>query len=251
MLGWLRRRRRRRWQSERFPDAWIDILTHNVPFYGRLPTTMQHKVRAWTQVMVAEKHWEGCGGLSLGDEHRVTIAGHAARLTFGFEQEYFDEIDSILVYPSAYEARTQRVVGPGVVIEDRVGRIGEAWYRGPIIVSWSDVIAQGRPPGRNVILHEFAHQLDMRNGRVADGVPVTRTRAEADRWQAVTSRDYARLVEACQQGHRGMLDCYGATSPAEFFAVATEAFFECPVEMAREWPEYFELLSQFYGQRPS
>jgi Mlc titration factor MtfA (ptsG expression regulator) len=252
VLRWLRQYRRRRIQSSPFPAAWSDILAANAPFRSRLAPAAQRKLDHSIQVLVAEKNWEGCGGLSLSDEHRVTIAAHVARLTLGFDDEYFDDVPSILIYPSAYEAPSLDVLGPGVVVEGRSGRLGEAWYRGPVILAWSDVPRAARPRGyQNVVLHEFAHHLDMRNGRSADGVPVIESAEAAKQWLEVVPRDFNRLCSACRHGEAQVLDCYGATSMSEFFAVATEAFFETPRQLASTWPDLFQVLHRFYRQLPA
>jgi Mlc titration factor MtfA (ptsG expression regulator) len=248
VFGWLRHRRRKRLPP--FPASWADILAVHVPFRSRLTQELQQKLDHATQVLVAEKNWEGCGGLTLTDEHRVTIAAHASRLVLGFENDFFEEVPTILVYPTAYQAPTQNVLAPGIILETQSGRLGEAWYRGPVILAWSDVrdAGHGRNRGRNVVLHEFAHHLDMRNGRSADGVPVLESAMQAKRWLAVTSREYQRLRRACQFGQSTALDCYGATNMAEFFAVATEVFFEAPNRLRLEWPELYRVLTEFYRQ---
>lgn len=252
MLQWLRNYRRRRVQARPFPASWPDIVSRNARFRARLDPELQRKLDQAIQVLVHEKNWEGCGGLSLGDEHRVTIAAHAARLTLGFDGDFFDDLRSVLIYPSAYEAPSRDILGPGVVVEGLSGRVGEAWNRGPVILAWSDVLHSTRQPhmGRNVVLHEFAHILDLRNGRVADGIPVIESFDEANEWLDVTKLDYQRLCDDCRHRRSSVMDCYGTTNEAEFFAVATEAFFESPRKMVSEWPDLFRILRRFYRQNP-
>ncbi len=252
VFGWLRRRRRQRLRAAPFRPEWEEILQQHARFYNRLDAGDQTRIQAAIQVFVAEKNWEGCGGQPMRDLHRVTIAAHMARMTLGFTAEYFDEVKSILLYPDAYVAKGQEVIG-GTLVEGDSPRLGEAWYRGPVILSWSDVLAssRGELPGRNVVIHEFAHQLDMRNGRQADGVPAIESPELATRWLQMLRRDFAQLQADCAAGHPPVLDCYGTTNPAEFLAVATEAFFECPQPLREHWPELFGLLREFFGQSPA
>jgi hypothetical protein len=252
LFRWLRNRRRRALLREPFPQPWKDLLEENVRSYRRLTAAEQGRVRDYVQIFAAEKHWEGCGGQQITDEVRVTVAGLVAILVLGLEAEYFDHVLSILVYPDAYVARASTGAGPGVIIEGDSARQGEAWYRGPVILSWSDVLAGGleRVHGRNLVFHEFAHQLDMLNGRRADGVPPLETAAQAERWTKVVGEHYRELVHDCSRGHAALLDCYGATSPAEFFAVATETFFQRPSAMQHRHPELYACLREFYRQDP-
>ncbi|QDV21866.1 M90 family metallopeptidase [Aureliella helgolandensis] len=250
MFSWLRRWKRSGILAKPVSASWERTLQASIPFFTHLHQDEQHHLRQSVQIVVAEKNWEGCGGLVLTDEHRVTIAAQIARMTLGFDDEYFDEIKSILVYPDAYLAKSQSNLGSGVVMEEQSGRAGEAWYRGPVVLSWSDVLAtvQGHNRGRNVVIHEFAHQFDMRNGSHADGIPPIESSEVAAGWQEILERDFERLREMCSRGHPAVLDCYGATSPAEFFAVASETFFEVPQALQAEWPDLFRELARFYQQ---
>jgi MtfA peptidase len=235
-----------------FP-GWEAALQRYAPFLRALSDQQRRKLRASIQILVREKFWEGCGGLTMTDEIKVTIAAHASRLTLGWQDEYFQHVKTILVYPDAYLAPSQDVVGPGVVLEGHSERVGEAWHRGPVILAWREVVASARHGRRagNVVLHEFAHQLDMENGADADGLPILASPTLAARWEPVLQRHYEQLCWACQHGHRSTLDCYGATNEAEFFAVATEAFFENPHGLKHEMPELYDLFQEYYGQDPA
>lgn len=248
MIGIFRSWRRQHLVRSPLPAAWQEILQQNAAFLTDLSTQHQQQVLNTVKVLVAEKNWEGCGGLVLEDEHRVTIAAQIARMTVSMPDEYFDEVRSVLIYPSAYLAQSQTGVGSGVVVESPSGRLGEAWYRGPVILSWADCLAAARRQtyGRNVVVHEFAHHFDMRNGRDADGVPPIESPEEAQRWVQTLRRDHQLLGNKCSSGVGSCMDCYGATSPSEFFAVATEVFFEEPEDFREEWPEFYELLQRFY-----
>jgi Mlc titration factor MtfA (ptsG expression regulator) len=252
-FSWLQRRRRRRLLALPFPDEWTKILDRNVYQYALLNESERARLRDDLRVLVAEKNWEGCGGLSMTEEIKVTIAGQAALLLLGFRDGYFDIVQSILVYPDAYVAPCRTITKGGVVLEGESHREGEAWYRGPVILSWADALAGGRQKagGRNLVLHEFAHQLDMQNGRLVDGTPLLPTRQQYDRWQQVIHAEHERLERDCRQGRRTLLDCYGATNIGEFFAVSTECFFECPQDMKTQHPELYETFRDYYRQDPA
>jgi Mlc titration factor MtfA (ptsG expression regulator) len=253
ILSWLRRRRRRRLLAPPFPATWWNILEKGVSQYSRLSAAEQSKLRGDLRILVAEKHWEGCGGLKLDDTVKVTIAAQAALLLLGFEEEYFRHVKTILVYPGAYVAPSRTVAGGGVVIEGHSSREGEAWYRGPVILSWADArSAAGKKNSRhNVVLHEFAHQLDMENGDSVDGTPRVGSRDQYRRWEKVMQLAYDRLVRRCRHGLPTLLDCYGATNRGEFFAVATECFFGQPAAMKNRHPRLYRILREFYRQDPA
>lgn len=223
----------------------------NAGFMSSLSEPQQVKIRQSIQILVAEKNWEGCGGLELTEVHRVTIAAQMARMTLFFEDDYFDSVLSILVYPAAYQAKSQEQLGGGVIVEGSSGRLGEAWHRGPVILSWSEVLDNVRDPypQRNVVIHEFAHQIDMRNGSHADGFPPLESAGAANKWSRIMPAAFDELNHICQMRIPNLLDCYGATSPAEFFAVASESYFEQPGELEFQWPDVFELLDAFYRNR--
>lgn len=253
LLRWLRNRRRLARLREPFPPAWNAILHDNVRQYHRLKPDEQRRVRDYVQIFVGDKHWEGCGGQTITDEVRVTIAGQVGVLVLGMPGEYFDRVLSILVYPDTYRAHATVGSAGGIVIEGDSARSGEAWYRGPVILSWPDVLAGGRHHnhGRNVVFHEFAHQLDMLNDGRADGVPVIESAGQASRWLKAAAGHYQQLVHDCEHGHPTLLDCYGTTNMAEFFAVATETFFERSAAMQKTHPELYRCLADFYRQEPA
>lgn len=254
IFNWLKARRRNKVLASPFPIEWDAILQHSIPQVEVLTTEQQDKLRRWVRIFVAEKNWEGCNGLKLTEEMRVTIAAMAGLLVVGFPyEEYFDHVLSILVYPDSYVMKNTQVLGTGTVIEGQQARAGEAWYRGPVIVSWADIqeTARNETFGRNVVLHEFAHQLDMLNGRVADGEPVMGSPEKLVKWNGVMQSAYDQLVAACSNGERSLIDCYGATSRAEFFAVTTELFFEAPTPLRHWYPAVYEQLAEFYSLDPA
>lgn len=252
LFSWWRERRRRKLLAEPFPVEWDDILRRHVPHFHSLKPDEQERLRRDTRYFVAEKHWEGCRGLEVTDEVRVTIAGTASLLGLGFEQPPFDRLLSVLIYPETYVAPETKLGPGGVVVESAVPRLGEAWYRGPVILSWPDVLYGCQTPddGHNVVLHEFAHLLDMLD-RDVDGVPPIDDAEQYHTWKEVTTAEYERLVRDARLGRRTLLDYYGATSPSEFFAVATESFFEQPREMRELHPSLYAVMAASYRQDPA
>ncbi len=251
LFSWFARRRREKLLGTPFPAGWVDYLDRNVPLYARLNSREKAQLRDDLRVIVAEKQWEGCGGLAMTDEIKVTIAAHAALLLLGIRHDYFARVMSILVYPSGFRSPDGWAGRDGVVDLD-AGASGQAWYDGPVVLAWDDVLQGGRNPrdGLNVVLHEFAHQLDYLDG-VIDGTPPLRRKGDYAKWQEVMTREFERLKREAERGTPMVLDEYGATDHAEFFAVATEAFFEKPRQMCARHPELYAVLSEYYGQDPA
>ncbi len=234
-----------------FPAGWLRILTANVPVYSRLPNAAQQKLQDTVCILVAEKNWEGAQGLALTDEIKVTIAGHAAWLVLGFDGDYYPNVETIIVYPQGFLVTERRMETRGVFAETLRPLSGQAALQGPVIVSWADLRHSLRTrDGQNVILHEFAHKLDMRDG-AADGAPYLQTKAQIETWAQVMSAEYQSLVERTGRGERDVLNPYGATNAAEFFAVATESFFESARELQASHPELYGVLRDFYRQDPA
>jgi hypothetical protein len=244
-FSWLRDRRRQRLLEEPFPKPWRDWLAANVRYYPHLDQPGRDIVEETVQVLVAEKHWTGGGGFVVSDEMKVTIAGQAALLVLGLDEPYyFDALPSIIVYPGRYLHPPQW--------SRRGIHLGEAWYRGPIVLSWKDVLSDGHNAsrGRNLVLHEFAHYLDGLDGDV-DGTPPLEERQQAQTWYRVTEAEYLRLVGQARRDEVSLLDHYGASNRAEFFAVATECFFERPHAMQEQCRDLYAVLQDFYREDPA
>ena len=248
---WSKSHQRRDLLAQPMPSEWQHYMTANVPYYSQLPSAEQQKLADTTRILIAEKNWEGVGGLTLTDEIQVTIAGLASLLVLGFDHDYYANVETILVYPQGFLVTEQRMETQGVYAEAVRPLVGQAALHGPVIVSWSDVRHEGWPipPGRNVVLHEFAHKLDMRDG-AADGAPYLKDAAQVAEWERVMSAAYANLVRQTQAGDPTLLDAYGTTNAAEFFAVATECFFELPRPMQHEMPDLYAVLRGYYRQDP-
>ncbi len=247
MFGF-KRRRRDRLRAIPLSQPWLKIIERNVPFYRCLPEPDQQELQGHIQVFLNEKRFEGCGGLQITEEIRVTIAAQACLLLLHRDTDYYPTMKSILVYPSAYVARVTESAG-GIVGEGVSVRLGESWQRGAVILSWDDVLggAADIHDGHNVVLHEFAHQLDQEGG-AAHGSPILPHRSMYVAWARVLGAEYVQLQQDAEHGRKSVMDKYGATNPAEFFAVATECFFEKAVQLKRKHPELYEELKLYYQQ---
>ena len=203
-------------------------------------------------MFLAEKRFEGCGGLAITDEIRVTIAAQACLLLLHRKTDYFPALLTILVYPSAYMVEEKRQIEDHVWEEGTMTRLGETGRRmGSLVLSWDAVKSGAADPsdGKNVVLHEFAHQLDYENF-AADGVPGLTTREQQLSWSEVMKTEFASLRAADETGIPTLLDTYGATNPAEFFAVSTEAFFERPCALRSRHPKLYAELQRYFRQDP-
>jgi len=248
MFGWFRKRRRKKILAKPWSEAWDLHLQRNVRLTWDMTESQMHGLQDRVKVFVAEKHWEGCEGLTLTEEMKVTIAAQASLMLLGVKDWYFDNVKTILVYPKAFH----REIGDGVNEGQSQHRAGEAWQGGPIILSWKDSLRGGRneDDGQNVVIHEFAHALDGLDGEMGGSVMFDDAES-TQAWKRVVEEGYAELCQAKEMGRRTLLDHYGATNEAEFFAVATETFFEQPSELSREHEELFELLKKYYRIDPT
>ncbi len=251
-FGVFKRRRRQRLRARPFPAAWKSIIERNLPIFRRLPGADQGELLGHVQVFLEEKHFEGCGGLKLNDEIRVTIAAQACLLLLHRKTDYYPELVTVLVYPSTYIADEERYLGNNIWEQGEDSRLGHTGRKmGSLVLAWDEAKRGAADPadGMNLVLHEFAHQLDFEDSET-DGAPALATRTEYLSWARVMSREFEALRVADQAGTPTVLDPYGATNPAEFFAVATEAFFERPAALRAKQPELYRELARFYRQDP-
>jgi len=246
---WWTRRRHRHLRTQPFPQAWGRVLRRRVPLVQRLPGPLRRRLLGLIQVFVADKPFIGCAGLEVDDEMRVTVAAQACLLLLGQNGDAcYPRLRQVLVYPDAFIAPRRQLLPGGVVNEQPQALAGESWAQGQVILAWSQVLAGAADPadGRNVVLHEFAHQIDQ-DGGDADGRPWQHNEAARQRWAAVVDEGLARLREAPSD----TLDAYGSTDPAEYFAVATEAFFERPQALREAAPPLYEELARLYRLDPA
>ncbi len=255
MWNWFRKFRRRKILAEPFPGEWETYIQKSLPYYQHLNPEEQKRLRSLIQIFIAEKDWVGCNGLELTDEIRVVIAAHACLLILALPNDFYRNVETILVYPttvvsperstSFFEIPTSPVRGPFPIL-------GEAHHQGPVILVWDAIKKETRHPenGHNVVYHEFAHKLDMLDGS-ADGTPPLATAEEYQRWVKVCSRVYLELRDKVEKGKPVIIDSYAATNEAEFFAVVTEYFFNKPQSMKQHHPQLYEVLQGFYQQDPA
>jgi len=252
VFNWFARRRRDALRRRPFPLEWRTIIEKNVPYLAGVPSEDREEIAGHIQVFLDEKRFEGCGGLEITDEIRVTIAAQACVLLLHRRATYFPNLVSILVYPTAYLVPAGPGMSDGRPNNPAQARLGESWARDVLVLAWDSVIsgASDIHDGHNVVLHEFAHQLDQESG-TGDGAPVLPRRSMYVAWARVLGHDFDELVRNTQHHHRTLIDHYGATNPAEFFAVATEAFFEKPRQLRAKHSALYLELQQFYCQDPA
>ncbi|WP_432823432.1 zinc-dependent peptidase [Trichloromonas sp.] len=255
MFHWFRDRRRDKTRKRPFPREWESFVRTNVAHYCVLDDAERAGLRALMQVFLEEKYWEGCGGLELTDEIRITIAAQACLLLLGIPHNYYRNVESILVYPSTVviperQPRVfERIMAP---VETALPILGQAIAQGPVILVWDAVLHGAHNPeqGHNVVYHEFAHKLDMLDGS-ADGTPPLADPDQFAEWVTICSREFLRLRDLAAKGLPTFLDAYGAKNEAEFFAVATEEFFDRPLALQMQSPDLYHVLRAYYRQDPA
>jgi Mlc titration factor MtfA (ptsG expression regulator) len=269
MFGIIKNRRRARLMQTPLPPQWRAIIDANAPLCTRLPAPLRTELEGRVQVFLNEKEFEGCAGQAITDDVRVTVAALACLLLLNRENDYYPRMGSILVYPNAFRVKHRHVDEHGFETEVEEENLGEAWERGSVILSWEDALIDAREPddGFNVAIHEFAHQLDMEDG-YPNGTPLLADKEKYQRWQEVMTREYEALKRLAdtlddyppdywdnefrpRHVHADVLDVYGAEDPAEFFAVATEAFFEDALRLKAHHRELYAALSDYYCLDPA
>jgi Mlc titration factor MtfA (ptsG expression regulator) len=244
----LRRRRRRLAFSSRLPEPMRAAIERNVPIVNALPAAVARRLEGLVVAFLAEKQFVGCNGLVITDEVRATIAAQACLLLLGRgPRSLYDELQSILVYPGAFWVEDEVHDDDGLVTRRRRELSGEAWDAHRVIVSWEDIAATARrpPDGYNVVLHEFAHHLD------AEGLGLAVAARDAAAWHQELMEEFSALRAAVERGDETFLDPYGAEDATEFFAVVTEEFIECPLDLREAHPRLYGLMRDFYGIDPA
>ena len=249
-LAWPRWRLRRVLAQPLAP-ALVALLEANVPMVRRMPAELQQQLHKLVQQFLFQKKFLGCAGMDVDDQVRVTIAGQACLLLLNRYSKVYPALHTVLVYPSAFLVPRNHVDEAGIVTEGRQDLLGESWGDGRVVLSWDHGLHGARDwtDGQNVVLHEFAHQLDSESGS-NNGAPWLGNRAHYRSWSEVLSRDFANLRMDAMYQQQSVFDHYGATSPAEFFAVATETFFEKPHQMAERHPALYEEFRKYYRVDP-
>lgn len=243
----LTKQRRNRLKNRSFPPLWNALTLNSLPIYTHLLPNERRRLQGHIQVFLAEKQFIGCGGLQVTEEMKLTISAVACLLLLNERGEYFPKLRSILIYPSTYFVNETIATGNYVVEERRVARLGESWIKDQVILSWEQVKqdTDNWRDGHNVVLHEFAHQLDQEDGK-AEGVPILQRKSDYPIWAQVMTEEYQQLCHDVQRGTKTVMNSYGTTNPAEFFAVATETFFEKPHQLLKKHQALYELLQRYY-----
>jgi MtfA peptidase len=254
MFDWWRERKHAKILEQPFPSEQLAVLERNVKHYHRLTPNDRQRLRDLVQIFIAEKNWEGCGGLVLTEEMKFTIAAQACLLVLELPHRFYENVESILVYPSTVLRPERRdvFVDSGTLVAGPLALWGEAHQHGPVILAWDRVLRDGQRPnrGQNLVYHEFAHKLDMLDGH-ADGTPPLHSREQRQTWHDVFEAAFLELRERAERGEPSFIDEYGGTDEAEFFAVVTEHFFDQPRELREEHPQLYEALHAFYRQDPA
>jgi Mlc titration factor MtfA (ptsG expression regulator) len=249
-----RRRDKKRAQlrEQPFPSEWEHVLERDIPFYKQLPGADRDELKGHILVFLAEKNFEGCDGFQVTDAVRVTVAAFACLLLLHRDTDYYPQMKTILVYPTTFLVDVAEARDDWVVDEYEDDLAGESWDYGPVLLSWDDVVAgmSDDTDGYNVVVHEFAHQLDLENGEV-DGVPRLSSKEDYRAWATAFGNAYERFVDDVDAGRRTALDEYAAEGPSEFFAVAVEAFFEIPVRLQARYADVYAALERYFRQDPA
>jgi Mlc titration factor MtfA (ptsG expression regulator) len=241
----------RRSISRPIPEHWPQLIEADVPLVRNLTAGQRTRLLEKTQSIVDTRHWEGCAGLELTEEMQVSIAAQASLLVLELDGDPYPELETILIYPGTFRPRKFSWT-PSADRDDLDPALGESWKHGVVILAWDSVAAGAVNPfdGQNVVLHEFAHQLDGAGGEL-NGVPLLGGKSAYAAWTAVLEREFSRLQDDEANDRPSVLDHYGATNRAEFFAVATEAFFEKPHALREKHPDLYGRLREYYGQDPA
>jgi Mlc titration factor MtfA (ptsG expression regulator) len=245
-----------RWRLRRalavpLDPAQVALIRRNLPLYDAMPPGLQQQLKRMVRQFLHQKTFVGCAGLAVTDEMRYTVAAHACLLLLNRPSRVYPRLTTILLYPSEFMVPRKETDAAGVVTETRRGLLGESWGDGRVILSWDHVRRAGHDPegAQNVVLHEFAHQLDSESGST-NGAPMLGSAERYKRWSETLARDFAQLQRDTWWGYRDVLDPYGASSPAEFFAVATESFFEQPHALAARHPELYAEFERYFRVDP-
>ena len=238
-------------QKQAFPAPWQETLIERLPFVTKIPTAEQEQLKFLIKAFLADKKFYGCAGQKIDDDIRVTVAAQACLLIMNQGRTPYPDLDSILIYPSTFVATRKVANELGLVSTNHIAMLGESWSQGKVVLAWDNVQkgVMNLQDGHNVVLHEFAHQLDHESGST-NGAPVLNTRGAYRSWAHIFSEEFEELQKDAVRGRHSLMDHYGATNPAEFFAVATETFFEQPKQMVVYHHELYQQLKDYYKLDP-
>lgn len=250
MLEWIFGRRKKLLKAE-VTSYELELLESSLWQSAFLSTEHRHQLVRWTRVFVAEKNWEGCNGVTVTELMKWSIATAAGLLVLAYPEWYFDRTATVLVHPCPYNVRVSPetlMTNPNPVLGGEFRRAGETIYRGPVVLNWQDIQAASTEAnrGQHLVIHEFAHQLDMINSPSADGVPPLPAHIDENVWRSAMTAEYHRAREMVEQGYNILMNDYGLTQESEFFAVASELYFQLPHELREFHPNVHQLLKQFY-----
>lgn len=257
LLGWLlfssRLKEIKRFKVKRqpFKKSWRSILKHRVPYFKYMPADLQLQLKRHIQVFLSEKEFIGCEGVQITDEIKITIAAQACMLILNRKTDYYPQLKHIYVYPSAFIKTQVKKDFAGVAHQSQSVLLGESWDLGKVVLSWNDTIEGADNPfdGKNVVFHEFAHQLDQESGN-ANGAPLLAKNIDYKEWSTTLNDSFNHLKYQKHTNKQGLFDYYGAENPAEFFAVASEVFFEQSALFAQHYPKMYQLFRRYYHIDP-
>ena len=251
MFSFFKNRRRKQLQEMPFPEEWRRIMRRYVGYYNRLPQEDQRELEELIKIFLHEKTFEGVGDVEITDGVRVIVAAQACILLLHRNTDVYPGLHSVIIYPEAFVAMAESRNG-WIHSDGRQVRLGESWSRGSLVLSWNDTLqgAENDGDGRNLVFHEFAHQLDD-EWMFGSGTPDLGSEKFHEQWKTVMTREYHQLIDDLNWGRWNVINGYGATNPAEFFAVTTETFFEEPLALREEHPELYHLFRRYYRQDPA
>ena len=238
-------------KNQPFKQQWRNIIQQRMPYFRKMPTDLQQQLKQHIQVFLAEKNFIGCNGVQITDDIKITVAAQACLLLLNRKTDFYPKLHTILVYPCEFIKEQQSMHTDGVLHTNKKALVGESWGFGKVVLSWQDTLDGANIPddGRNVVIHEFAHQLDQENGK-ANGAPILGKGQNYKGWSDAFSSQFKKLKKQAKIGKPSLFDYYGASNPAEFFAVASEVFFEQTKQFHYEYPILYQQLKQYYHVDP-
>ena len=254
MLSFFKRRRRERVLREaHIDDAEWNRALEGYPFTRVLNTDERARLKQWVILFLAEKPINGAGKLNIDNGARLAITIQACMLILNLDLDWYKSWTEVILYPGEFVARHEEIDEAGVVHTVEASMSGESWAHGTVVLSWTDVMQAGKAEnegGYNVVIHEFAHQIDMLNGD-ANGFPPLHNDMSRERWADAFSKAYEHFCKRVDDWEDTVIDEYAAENPGEFFAVMSEAFFETPTAVRTEYPDVYAQLAMLYRQDPA